>query len=65
MYSHKHCSDLFSHEILSLPTLAFNGVYVLDKKCNNVFIRNALYLQLQDAPLKHSLNEGSVILWFE
>ncbi len=24
------------------PTLAFNGVYVLDKKCNNVFIRNAL-----------------------
>ncbi len=26
------------------PTLAFNGVYVLDKKCNNVFIRNALSL---------------------
>ncbi len=24
------------------PTLAFNGVYVLDKKCNDVFIRNAL-----------------------
>jgi len=25
-----------------IPTLAFNAVNILDKKCNNFFIRNAL-----------------------
>ncbi len=36
--AHLYYGSIINH----FPTLAFNGVYILDKKCNTVFIRKAL-----------------------